>query len=285
MAHPLPDRWTESLPLVLLGIRSSVKEDLKCSSAELVYGSTLRLPGEFFIPPPESSVTDTSSYLSRLHACASTWKPTSPRPAQFHSYIPKDLSLCSHVFIRHDSYRTPLQAKYDGPFLVLKKKEKYFSVRIRNQTENISVDRLKPAFFETTFSTSLLSPITTNSPTLTVTYSSPLPSLSLTSPPPRSSPHLSLPSPPPPPPSPPPLVPRVHSSVILPVVPVSSTSNNVFGIPSRTLLAPSLPHSPPLSSSVVSVPSSPSSAIQDILRNFSRSGRRIRPPVRFLPDL
>ncbi|GBP20327.1 hypothetical protein EVAR_10590_1 [Eumeta japonica] len=34
-----PDaNWTESLPLVLLGIRSAFKEDLKISSAELLYG-------------------------------------------------------------------------------------------------------------------------------------------------------------------------------------------------------------------------------------------------------
>ncbi|KAL0809105.1 hypothetical protein ABMA28_012730 [Loxostege sticticalis] len=37
--------WTESLPIVLLGIRSAIKEDLNTSSAELVYGEPLRLPG------------------------------------------------------------------------------------------------------------------------------------------------------------------------------------------------------------------------------------------------
>jgi len=35
--------WAEALPLVLLGIRSAWNEDLKASSAELVYGSLLRL--------------------------------------------------------------------------------------------------------------------------------------------------------------------------------------------------------------------------------------------------
>jgi transposase InsO family protein len=39
--------WTEALPLVLLGIHSSFKADLQASSAELVYGETLRIPGEF----------------------------------------------------------------------------------------------------------------------------------------------------------------------------------------------------------------------------------------------
>ena len=42
-------KWTKALPLIMLGIRTALKEDLQCSTAELVYGTTLRLPGEFLI--------------------------------------------------------------------------------------------------------------------------------------------------------------------------------------------------------------------------------------------
>ncbi|KRZ15995.1 Gag-Pol polyprotein [Trichinella zimbabwensis] len=37
-------RWTEALPLVLLGLRSAVKADLCHAPAELIYVSSLRLP-------------------------------------------------------------------------------------------------------------------------------------------------------------------------------------------------------------------------------------------------
>ncbi|GBM96315.1 Transposon Tf2-9 polyprotein [Araneus ventricosus] len=47
MAHCTPD-WVGALPLVLLGIRSSIKLDIGASFVELVYGTSLRLPGEFF---------------------------------------------------------------------------------------------------------------------------------------------------------------------------------------------------------------------------------------------
>lgn len=43
--QPNPTQWVDGLPLVLLGIRTTLKQDLHCSSAELVYGTTLRLPG------------------------------------------------------------------------------------------------------------------------------------------------------------------------------------------------------------------------------------------------
>ena len=39
--------WIDELPWVLLGIRTVPKEDLDCSSAEMVYGSPLTVPGDF----------------------------------------------------------------------------------------------------------------------------------------------------------------------------------------------------------------------------------------------
>ena len=47
MAHESPNPWSTKLPAVLLGARSAVKELLGRSAAEMIYGTTLRLPGEF----------------------------------------------------------------------------------------------------------------------------------------------------------------------------------------------------------------------------------------------
>ena len=38
-SHPNPTYWADLLPLVLLGIRTTLKEDIHCTSAELVYGT------------------------------------------------------------------------------------------------------------------------------------------------------------------------------------------------------------------------------------------------------
>ena len=39
--------WTEPLPIILLSISAVVKQDLGCSAAEIVYGTTLRPPAAF----------------------------------------------------------------------------------------------------------------------------------------------------------------------------------------------------------------------------------------------
>ena len=49
-AQPNPHSWMDALPLVLLGIQTSLKEDISATAAETVYGTTLRLPGEFSTP-------------------------------------------------------------------------------------------------------------------------------------------------------------------------------------------------------------------------------------------
>ncbi|XP_062557376.1 uncharacterized protein LOC134222249 [Armigeres subalbatus] len=54
MCHP---KWTESLPIVLLGLRSSLREELQASSAEVTYGTTPRLPGVFFSEVPTKPLT------------------------------------------------------------------------------------------------------------------------------------------------------------------------------------------------------------------------------------
>ncbi|GFT20398.1 transposon Tf2-6 polyprotein [Trichonephila clavipes] len=41
-------RWTESLPTVLLGLRAAIRPDISYTIAQMVYGTSIKLPGEFF---------------------------------------------------------------------------------------------------------------------------------------------------------------------------------------------------------------------------------------------
>ena len=61
----IPERWTNSIQNMLLGLCTALKDDLHYSSDELVYGSTLSLPAEFF-HSSDSNTLEQVTYITRL---------------------------------------------------------------------------------------------------------------------------------------------------------------------------------------------------------------------------
>ncbi len=95
-AHPHSEHWTDALPLALLGIRTSLKEDIGCMAAELVYGTTLRLPGEFF-SVSSSDCVDPSNYVTRLRSSMRAVQATPPRHPPQHVHTNQSLPNTSRV--------------------------------------------------------------------------------------------------------------------------------------------------------------------------------------------
>ncbi|VDP35831.1 unnamed protein product [Schistosoma mattheei] len=58
--------------------------------------------------------------------------------------LPRELSTCSHVFVRVDSVRKPLQQPYEGPFHVICRHEKTLKVDQHGCVEIAIIIRLKP---------------------------------------------------------------------------------------------------------------------------------------------
>lgn len=129
-----------------LGIRTSFKEDLQTSSAALVYGETLRLPGEFF-ESSEGGTTDLTEFSARLKNIAEKLRPM---PASRHAkpkvFIYKELATTEYVFLREDALRGALQPAYSGPYKVLTRGDKTFKLHIKGKEITVSIDRIKPAF-------------------------------------------------------------------------------------------------------------------------------------------
>lgn len=138
--------WTEALPLVLLGLRSALKDDIHASPAELVYGETIRLPGDFFHESAPETI-DLTDFITRLRKVMYEIKPV---PATRHCdkkvFIHKDLTTASHVFLRDDTVRGALKPAYSGPHEVLERKGKIYKIIVKGKEQTVSVDRLKPAY-------------------------------------------------------------------------------------------------------------------------------------------
>ncbi|CAH8847603.1 unnamed protein product [Trichobilharzia szidati] len=108
-------KWSEHLPLVLLSIPSSIKEDLGCIPAHLVYGTTLTLPGQL-VPSNDSTDVNTSDFTSHLTQQMLQLRPVAPRQSFQKAQVNKDLLTCKFVFVRVDAIRKGLQHPYEGSF-------------------------------------------------------------------------------------------------------------------------------------------------------------------------
>lgn len=137
--------WSEALPIVLLGLRSTWKSDIQATPNEMVMGSNIKLPGEFFDQRP-SNINE-SDFAKNLRNVMDSIRPTQPsNHAKENIFVQKDLQTCTHVFLRDDTVRPPLKNPYDGPYEVIKRYQNTFDIKKGNKTVNVSIDRLKAAY-------------------------------------------------------------------------------------------------------------------------------------------
>ena len=146
MAHKSPNPWTITLPAVLLGVRSAVKERLGRSAAEMIYGTTLRLLGEFTKQYTVDANTDLENYSDKLRMAMSRLRLCPPRDTEQHNIFQfKEIATCTHIFLRRIAIAPPLTAPYDGPYKVVARSGRVMKILVKGKVETVSLDRVKPA--------------------------------------------------------------------------------------------------------------------------------------------
>jgi transposase InsO family protein len=134
--------WPSHLPWVMLGLRSAPKEDCGLSSAEMVYGEALTLPGEFL----EASTPPGDSFLQLLRERMSSFQPPPTRPVEAKPVSQQEAALhkADYVYVKKGAVASSLSPLYSGPYRVISRGEKTFQVDIGGRAEVITADRLKP---------------------------------------------------------------------------------------------------------------------------------------------
>ena len=100
------------------------------------------------VAPVNLHVPDPADYAQRLTRHMSALAPTATRPQSKPSFVHRSLDTSSHVFVRDDTVRKPLQPPYKGPFKVLRRSPKYYVLSQNDKAVSVSIDRLKPAFLD-----------------------------------------------------------------------------------------------------------------------------------------
>jgi cleavage and polyadenylation specificity factor subunit 1 len=145
MAYATP-RWTEILPLIMLGLRSAINSDLGVSPAQMTYGTELRLPGEFFAADNEARpIPNAREFVERLGIALREFARSTRRHGESPIYVPSALENCSHIFLREE-VRKALTPPYKGPYKVIQRDKKSMVISRNGKDERVTIDRVKPAF-------------------------------------------------------------------------------------------------------------------------------------------
>lgn len=122
---------------MLLGLRAATKDDTGFSPAEILYGETLRLPGDMFgdcgnTPDNEVYVANPRKHLSNILDIHKRHSESN------RIVVHPQLTNCEILFPRCDRVTKPLVAPYTRPHKVLKKPDKHFVIE-NNNTRHRSI--------------------------------------------------------------------------------------------------------------------------------------------------
>ena len=103
--------------MVLLGICTAMKEYLHCTTAELVYGTSLCLSEEFFSFAATFQPLDPADFVQRMQQLRAP--PVCPQQ-QHSKHVPYSVLTGTYILSNnYDAANKPLQPPYDGPYKVL----------------------------------------------------------------------------------------------------------------------------------------------------------------------
>ena len=140
--------WVDRLPLIMLSLHVAQHDDGQPSLAEMVYGSSLTLPADLITPSSERIEHNTLDYPHRRKAHMQNVHPIISRhntAADKSYHCDPNLDTCSKIFLKKMN-KTGLQDNYLGPFDVITRSEKYFTIRLNNgKTDNVTVGPVKTA--------------------------------------------------------------------------------------------------------------------------------------------
>ncbi|XP_043463992.1 uncharacterized protein LOC122499609 [Leptopilina heterotoma] len=140
------EKWTHTLSTVLLGLRTTVL-DSGASPAEYVYGTTLKIPGEFILP--DEFKANPQFFLEEFREHMRLVKPVPVTHKHKRKiFVFKDMYSCSHVFLKSAPVKKSLESPYSGPHKVVDRtSDRVFEIEVNGEKKRVSVENIKPAYF------------------------------------------------------------------------------------------------------------------------------------------
>ena len=111
----------------------------------MVYGQTLRIPGELVVASVNSEDYNSNYILQKLKKHFSNTRNYISHNDNNRSYIPPTLMNCKYVFLKINQ-KFGLNTPFEGPFKVIERNNKCFKIQKNDSVISVHIDQLKPAF-------------------------------------------------------------------------------------------------------------------------------------------
>ena len=139
--------WEDALPLSILAIRTTYRDDLNCSPAELVFGTELAIPGDMVTPNAFTGETPNET-VNPLRSAMKQIRSTPTRVDHgVTEYIPKLLASATHVWLRKHN-RSSLIPPYTGPYKIVELKARTLIIATADGNREVGIQDIKPARVE-----------------------------------------------------------------------------------------------------------------------------------------
>ena len=152
-----PSHWVDHLPFTVLTINNVGCDNNPFTPHQHLFGQAGKLPGTFpFLGRIRAGrtpcISDTLAFFENV-----SQHQRSARPLH-HSkgvYVEKGLFTAERVWVLNNFKHSSLDPLYTGPYLVVARKDKYFSILMDRGLVNVTVDRLKAAVDPSAFEAAL----------------------------------------------------------------------------------------------------------------------------------
>ena len=147
-ALPDPNQWVTQLPFLVLTLNNVTCDINHYSAFQHTFGQPANLPGTMLFPSDITTSPQVDWFQTAAFAEIMSHHHRDARPLPNNRpYREVALDTCSRVWVRNNAPDNSLSPLYKGPFDVVARHDKYFTIDCAGRLDNVSVDRLK-AFYE-----------------------------------------------------------------------------------------------------------------------------------------
>ena len=143
--NALEDRttWSKYLPYIVLQMNNLRSDDNAFTAHQRLFGQAANLPGQILFPPEQLPGLSSDINTQIFQALMSRHKRHARPLPDIKTYCDPLLNECEYVYVKNEQTSGSYKSPWKGPYRVITRGPKFFSLEIKGRSSTVSIDRLK----------------------------------------------------------------------------------------------------------------------------------------------